>query len=112
MNLARIFSEPSNATHRQYEALRAHFLEGLSAAKVAERVGYTVGSFRVLANNFRRNPQRKFFVSPNKGPQAAPKRDTMREKVVALRKQNLSIYDISAVLERQGHKLSAVRRRQ
>ena len=108
MNLARIFSEPSNATHRQYEALRAHFLEGLSAAQVAERFGYTVGSFRVLASNFRRNPQRKFFVSPNKGPQAAPKRDTMREKVVALRKQNLSIYDISAVLERQGHKLSAV----
>lgn len=108
MNLASIFLEPTNATHRQYEALRAYFVEGLSAAEVAKRFGYTEGSFRVLASLFRRNPHREFFVSPKKGPQAAPKRDPLRDEVVALRKHNLSIYDISAVLEREGHALSPV----
>ena len=108
MNLARVFLEPTNATHRQYEALRAYFVEGLSAARVAERFGYTVGSFRVLASKFRQNPGRAFFIAPRRGPQAAPKRDPARENVIALRKQNLSIYDISAVLGRTGRKLSPV----
>ena len=29
--LARAFLEPTNATHRQYEALRAYFVDGLPA---------------------------------------------------------------------------------
>jgi hypothetical protein len=29
-DLARRFTEPANATHRQYEALRAYFVGGLS----------------------------------------------------------------------------------
>ncbi len=28
-NLSHVFLEPTNATHRQYEALRAFFVEGL-----------------------------------------------------------------------------------
>ena len=36
----------------------------------------------------------------------APKRDRLREQVVGLRKQNLSIYDISRALEQSGKRLS------
>jgi transposase len=104
----RFFLQPANSTHRQYEALRAYFVEGLSSKEAAKRFGYTEGTFRVLVHEFRKNPDRKFFLPPSKGPQAAPKKDKVREKVIALRKQNLSIYDISRVLATKDHKISPV----
>jgi hypothetical protein len=106
--LARLFLEPRNATHRQYEALRAYFVEGLPGPEVAHRFGYTPGSFRVLVHHFRADPHRPFFLPPPKGPQSAPKRDRVRERVIALRKRNLSIYDISRLLKAEGESLSAV----
>jgi len=107
-DLAQVFLEPANSTHRQYEALRAFFVEGVPGAEAAARFGYTPGSFRVLVHQFRQNPQRPFFVPPAKGPQAAPKTDPLRDQVIALRKQNLSIYDISRALQKEGHRLSPV----
>lgn len=105
---ACFFLEPGNATHRQYEALRAYFVEGLPSAQAAARFGYSSGSFRVLVHRFRHGPERDFFRTPPKGPQAAPKSDPVRPQIVALRKQNLSIYDISRALGKEGHPLSPV----
>jgi transposase len=105
---ARFFLEPSNSTHRQYEALRAYFIEGLTNKEAAKRFGYTEGSFRILVHNFRQNPYRQFFLPPAKGPHKAPKKDKVREQVIALRKENLSIYDISKVLESKAVRLSPV----
>jgi hypothetical protein len=107
-NMARFFLQPANATHRQYEALRAYFVDNLPSVEVARRFGYSPGSLRVLAHQFRQNPNRPFFLPPQKGPQASPKTDPLRDKVVELRKQNLSIYDISRLLEESGHRVSAV----
>ena len=108
-NLARFFLQPSNSTHRQYEALRAYFVQGLPSKEAAKRFGYTEGSFRVLVHEFRQNPHRQFFLPPAKGPHKAPKKDMARERVIALRKENLSIYDISKALDKKGHKMSPVR---
>jgi hypothetical protein len=105
---ARVFLEPTNATHRQYEALRAFFVEGLPGVEVARRFGYTPGSFRVLVHQFRQDPHRDFFRPPARGPQAAPKTDPLRDRIIALRKRNLSIYDISRALTHQGSPLSPV----
>src|SRR5512135_3282240 len=107
-DLARVFLEPANATHRQYEALRAYFVDGLPSAQTARRFGYTPGSFRVLVHQFRQNPRRDFFLTPAKGPHVAPKADPLRDRIIALRKQNLSIYDISRNLAHQGSSLSPV----
>src|SRR4030066_780093 len=107
-NMARFFVEPSNTAHRQYEALRAYFVDDPPSVEVACRFGYSPGSFRVLVHQFRQNPDRPFFLPPQKGPQASPKTDRLRDKVVALRKQNLSIYDISRVLEESRQRVSAV----
>jgi hypothetical protein len=107
-DVSRVFLEPSNATHRQYEALRAFFVDGLPGAEVARRFGYTPGSFRVLVHQFRQNPRRDFFLTPAKGPHSAPKSDPLRDRILAMRKQNLSIYDISRNLAHQGHPLSPV----
>lgn len=106
--LERAFLEPTDPTHRQYEALRAYFVEGLPSHEVAKRFGYTPGSFRVLCHQFRQNPQRPFFIQPRQGPHRAPKRDPVRDHVIAMRKQNFSIYDISETLKTEGHSLSPV----
>jgi len=108
MHEARFFLEPAHASQRQYEALRAFFVEGLSSAEAAARFGYSPGSFRVLVHRFRHGPQRDFFIPPAKGPQSAPKSDPCRPEIIALRKQNLSIYDISRALAKEGHSLSPV----
>jgi transposase len=106
--LERVFLEPADPTHRQYEALRAYFVDGLSSYEVAKRFGYTPGSFRVLCHQFRQNPQRPFFIQPHKGPHRAPKRDSGHDQVIAMRKQNFSIYDISETLKAEGQSLSPV----
>lgn len=106
--LAHLFLQPQNSTHRQYEALRAYFVEALPSAEAARRGGYTPGSFRVLVHQFRQNPDRQFFLPPAKGPKTAPKTERLREKVISLRKQNLSIYDISQVLSRETEPFSPV----
>lgn len=107
-DLARRFLEPSNANHRLYEALRAHLVEGLSCTQAAQRFGYAPASFRVLVHRFRHDPDRPFFLTPAKGPHAAPKTDQARDRIITLRKQNLSIYDISRALANEGQTLSPV----
>ena len=106
--LAKRFLKPANPTHRQYEALRAYFVDGLPSREAAERFGYTPGSFRILCYQFRHDPPRTFFVPSRKGPGPTPARDRVREAIVSLRKQNLSIYDISARLTEQGDARSPV----
>ena len=36
-DIKNAFLEPVNAAHRQYEALRAHFVDGLSPGEAARR---------------------------------------------------------------------------
>jgi len=111
MDAKRFFLEPGTPLHRQYEALRAYFVDEVSSADVAKRFGYTAGSFRVMCSLFRKNPVRQFFADPNEKRRVAmekkeSKGDRLRTNVVALRKQNLSIYDISSALRREGLVLS------
>src|SRR5579862_9130283 len=106
LTLARRFLEPSNSTHRQYEALRAFFVDGLPSAAAAARFGYTPGSFRVLVHQFRNQPRRDFFVPTAREGRPAGKQARLQEQVVALRKQNLSVHDISRALAREGELLS------
>jgi hypothetical protein len=106
LTLARRFLEPSNSTHRQYEALRAFFVDGLPSAQAAARFGYTPGSFRVLVHQFRNQPKRDFFAPTAREARPAGKQRRLREQVIALRKQNLSVHDISRALAREGESLS------
>lgn len=106
LTLSRHFLQPTNSTHRQYEALRAYYVEGLTAVEVAERFGYVPGSFRVLAHQFRQDPQRAFFLPSERETKPHSKRQRLRDRVVALRKQNLSVQDISRALTYDGKPVS------
>src|SRR5262249_48946268 len=89
-----------------YEALRAFFVDGLPSAEAAARFGYTPGSFRVLVHQFRSRPDRDFFVPTTHQGRPPGKQKRLRQQVVALRKQNLSVHDISRALARDGEALS------
>lgn len=75
---------------------------------MARRFGYSTRAFRVLCHQFRHDPGKRstFFQTPQHGPRSAAARDRVRERVVALRKRNLSVYDIQRELAAVGHTLS------
>jgi hypothetical protein len=103
----RFFLEPKGAKQRQYEALRAFFVDERPSAEVAHQFGYTPGSFAVLCHHFRREEDPVFFVTPVHGPQAQPKKSGARAVIVELRKKNYSVYDISDELKSRGMSLSS-----
>ena len=106
IELRRFFLQPASPKQRQYEALRAYFVEGHPAPKVASSFGYSTGAFHVLCHHFRRDPGPAFFLCPRHGPQSQPKKSAARDLLVHLRKQNHSVYEISQQLKEQGHPLS------
>jgi hypothetical protein len=104
----KFFLAPLFPLQRQYEALRAFFVDEESSADVARRFGYSPGAFRVLCHQFRHDSDRRssFFRQPRRGPQSAPARDPVRELAIAMRKRNLSVYDIRRELAEAGHTIS------
>lgn len=105
-NCRRFFQQPRLPKHRMYEALRAYFLDDRPSAEVARAFGYSPGSFRVLCHQFRRDPDPQFFQPSPRGPRTQPKKSRARELVVALRKRNYSVYDISEALKERQISLS------
>jgi len=71
------------------------------------RFGYAPGTFRVLCHNFRRGELPEFFAVGRPGPTTQPKKSAALEEIVALRKRNYSIYEISLALKEKGTPLSA-----
>ncbi len=77
-------------------------MEKLPASQVARRFGYHPASVLALCTKFRQSKDRNFFRDLPKGPQTQPRKDAVRDKVISLRKQNYSVYDIRDELERLG----------
>lgn len=102
----RFFAEPQPAKQRMYEALRAYFLDGRPSRDVAREFGYSPGSFRVLCHQFRRDPNPQFFLPAQPGPKSQPRKSAAHDRILALRKQNHSVYEISEALREEGLRLS------
>jgi transposase len=108
----RFFLEPSHPKQRQYEALRAYFVENKPSKVVAAQFGYSSKAFRVLCHHFRRDPNPTFFASSRRGPPARSRKSLARDRIVELRKKNHSVYEISEVLKDGGIRLSPTAVRQ
>jgi len=102
----RFFLHPTSAKHRQYEALRAYYVDERPAAEAARAFGYSPGAFHVLCHHFRRHAAPVFFAAPRPGPRVQPKKSAARETIIALRKRNYSIYEISEALTERLLRLS------
>ena len=86
--------------HRRYEALRAYFVDELSYAQAGERFGYTRWAMINLVRDYR-NGKLTLFAPPRKPgrvPGTAPAKERVRARVIELRREGLSTYEISARL--------------
>ncbi|MGI0129710.1 MAG: hypothetical protein ACREDE_04160 [Thermoplasmata archaeon] len=101
------FREPSHPLQRRYEALRAYFFEGRSAAEAARRFHYSAHSLEVLASQFRQGQLPPFFRDIPHGRKDRPVAEPLREAVLRLRhEENLSVIDIAERLRSEGRPVS------
>jgi transposase len=110
MDAKDYFLHPREPRQRHYEALRAVHAEGLSIRVAAERFGLSAAYLKKLSAEFQTALKRGepyFFAPPPKGRKlgsaASPE---LVKQIVAMRKRNLSVPDIRAALNAQGHKIS------
>ena len=99
------FLSPVSATQRQYEALRAHYVEGKSVAEAARGHGYSLGGYYVLMHTVGKaasSPQafaQYFFQHKPVGRKPRPGKNQTDALIVALRKKYLSVPDIKAIVD-------------
>ncbi len=94
------FTTPTQVNHRRYEALRVFFVEGLTYQQAADRFGYTRWAMVNLVREHRAG-RLELFAPPRKpgpAPGVTPAKDRARGRVVQLRRQGLSTYEIAARL--------------
>ena len=102
------FTAPAQVNHRRYEALRAFFVDGLTHAQAGERFGYTRWAMVNLVREYRAGRLELFAAPPRPGPRpgTAPAKDRARGRVIELRRQGLSTYEISTLLATEGTPLN------
>ena len=100
------FTAPAEVNQRRYEALRAYHVEDLTLAAAGQRFGYTRATMASLVRDFRAG-RLKLFTPPGKpGRSSAPATDRARGRVVELRRQGLSVHEISSKLADEGTPLN------
>lgn len=102
------FLYPDNPMQKRYEALRASFVNGLSADEVAKKFGYSVHTINALRRDFKAGSLLPFFCPLTKGPkQRRPSTLKAKDRIIELRKQNYSIAEIEEVLLRERYDITA-----
>ena len=99
---------PGQVNQRRYEALRAFFTEGLTYEQAGARFGYTRWAMIDLVRQHRAG-KLELFAPPGKPgppPGVAPAKDRARGRVIELRRQGLSAYEISRRLAAEGTPLN------
>ena len=102
------FTAPAQTNQRRYEALRAFFVDGLTHAQAGARFGYTRWAMVNLVREHRAGRLELFAPPGRPGPPpgTAPAKDRVRGRVIDLRRQGLSSYEISAKLAVEGTPLN------
>lgn len=105
------FKVPVLPQQRKYEALRAYYLENMTAAAVAQKFGYTALSVYSLIRDFKKeltegNPEKFFFTAAGRGRPVRLDSRECDQQIVALRKQYLSVPEIKVKLDALGTHLS------
>ena len=103
---AEYFLEPDEPAQRQYEALRAYFVDSAPAAQVGRDFGYSAATVHQMAHDLRAG-RTELFRSSKPGPKGARKTDRIRDRVLDLRSQDRSVTEIAAALTAEGTPVSA-----
>ena len=102
------FTAPEQVNHKRYEALRVYFTEGLTLQQAAERSGYTRWAMVDLVRQYRAGKLELFAPAKKPGPPpgSAPAKERVRGRVIELRRQGYSTYEISGRLAAEGTPLN------
>ncbi len=111
MNEKDYFLIPTSTKQKQYEALRAYFVDEFSAKEVAKKFGYTPRAFTSLVADFRKQNKEEikkeiFFQVKKAGRKEMQQKPSVVAKVVELRKTYISVPDIKVILDGQNIKVS------
>jgi transposase len=87
---------------RRYEALRAYLYEGRSLREAADATGYTRDALASLVRDLRGGKLMVFAPQGAPGRKTSPKKDAARGRVIEMRRQGLSVYEISTRLGQEG----------
>src|SRR6266571_755213 len=100
------FARPAQVNQRRYEAVRAYLHEGAPLGEAAARFGYTRAALASLVRDFRAGKLALFAEPGRPGRKSAPKKNAARSRVIELRRQGLSVYEIAARLAAEGTPLN------
>ena len=100
------FAHPAQISQRRYEAVRAYVLEGAPLAEAAARFRYSPSALASLVRDFRAGKLELFAEPGRPGRKSAPKKDAARGPVIELRRQGLSVHEISTRLAAEGRPLN------
>lgn len=109
MNIKKFFSAPVSIIQRQYEALRAYYVDEMPLSDISRRYNLSESYLRKLKFSTEeciKKGQNPFFLDLKKGPKISHKADEVRSLVIDLRKHNFSIIDIKSKLEGMHKKIS------
>lgn len=99
------FTQHHTIAQKQYEALRAFFIDKLSAKESAEKFDYTLRAFNSLVADFRKRLEEKpeynepFFQVKRPGRRLKKETHQLLDLIIELRKKNYSVGDIKTVLD-------------
>jgi len=106
INLIKFFSKPTGR-QKQYEALRAIFIEKMSYEKAAKKFGYTVNTLYTLVGKAK-SGKLDLFPEPPLGPRKRKTTDNVQDKIIKYRKKDyLSTTDIHERLKEEGINISS-----
>ena len=99
----RYFTHPGSPGQKQYEALRAFYVDKLPARVVADRFGYTLASFNALRHKFK-NRELIFQFTGQPGPKGSRIPKEVQQRIFEIRRtRSLSNYRIAEILAIEGH---------
>jgi len=106
IDLKMFFLQPVEKKQKQYEAVRAFAVDGLSAQEVADKFGYKLSSVYTFIKNVK-SGELNFFPEQKKGPRQRRVSFKVQKKIFRYRNQNLSHLDICEKLNNEGITISA-----
>ncbi len=101
-----LFARPAGQNQRRYEALRAYVYDGAPLGQAAAAFGYAPATLESLARDLRAGKLNLFAEAGRPGRKSAPKKDRARARVIELRREGLSVYEISTRLAAGGTPLN------
>lgn len=113
MDMSSVFIAPQGILQKRYEALRCFFVEGRTAEWISSAYGYTIPTVYSLIRDFKKNVQNDknwvtnyFFNIPVAGRKISKSSDEIKSRIIALRKQYMSVPDIKHVLDSKENSVS------